>query len=95
MKRTLLLAFAAASLAVASAAQACELFGHKIVGYTRSAIDFVARFAFKVAAGPAPIDQEMATEPSGHLVVAKAFVQRVLKRERPVVTATWRMCPSI
>lgn len=27
-------------------------------------------------------------------VVAKAFVQRLAKRERLVLTASWRMCPS-
>lgn len=25
----------------------------------------------------------------------KAFTQRIEKRERPVVTSSWRMCPSI
>jgi uncharacterized membrane protein len=29
------------------------------------------------------------------LVQAKAFVMRLAKRERPVLTTTWRMCPSI
>jgi hypothetical protein len=29
------------------------------------------------------------------IVQAKAFVQRIAKRERPVVTSSWRMCPSI
>ena len=29
------------------------------------------------------------------LVQAKAFVLRLAKRERPVVTSSWRMCPSI
>ncbi|MFZ2306831.1 MAG: hypothetical protein WAW73_20350 [Rhodoferax sp.] len=29
------------------------------------------------------------------LVQAKAFVLRLAKRERPVVTASWRLCPSI
>ncbi|MDZ7892339.1 MAG: hypothetical protein U5L73_11355 [Rhodoferax sp.] len=28
-------------------------------------------------------------------VKVKAFVQRILKRERPNVTPGWRMCPSI
>lgn len=28
------------------------------------------------------------------LVQAKAFVIRLAKRERPVITTTWRMCPS-
>ncbi len=29
------------------------------------------------------------------MVQAKAFMQRLVKRDRPVVTASWRMCPSI
>lgn len=28
------------------------------------------------------------------LVQAKAFVMRLAKRERPMITSTWRMCPS-
>lgn len=28
------------------------------------------------------------------MVRARAFVLRLIKRERPVVTASWRMCPS-
>ncbi|MBC7600526.1 MAG: hypothetical protein H7238_16120 [Polaromonas sp.] len=28
------------------------------------------------------------------LVQAKAFMLRVIKRERPVVSSAWRMCPS-
>jgi hypothetical protein len=28
-------------------------------------------------------------------VKAKAFALRIAKRDRPVVTASWRMCPSI
>lgn len=27
-------------------------------------------------------------------VQAKAFMQRIIKRERPVMFSTWRMCPS-
>lgn len=29
------------------------------------------------------------------IVQAKAFVQRIIKRERPVLSSSWRMCPSI
>lgn len=32
--------------------------------------------------------------PAVVLVQAKAFVLRLAKRERPVVTSSWRMCPS-
>jgi len=34
------------------------------------------------------------SKPSVQRVQAKAFVQRLAKRERPVVTSSWRMCPS-
>lgn len=33
-------------------------------------------------------------QPAVLLLQAKAFVLRLIKRERPVVTASWRMCPS-
>lgn len=29
------------------------------------------------------------------IVQAKAFVLRIIKRERPVLSSSWRMCPSI
>lgn len=32
--------------------------------------------------------------PAVVLVQAKAFVLRLTKRDRPVITASWRMCPS-
>lgn len=32
--------------------------------------------------------------PAVVLVQAKAFVQRLAKRERPVLSPSWRMCPS-
>lgn len=38
---------------------------------------------------------EAPKEPAVLLVKAKAFVQRIVKRERPMVTPGWRMCPSI
>ena len=34
------------------------------------------------------------TTPAVRKAQAKAFVQRLAKRERPVVTSSWRMCPS-
>jgi len=34
------------------------------------------------------------TPASIRIVQVKAFVQRIAKRERPVVTCSWRMCPS-
>ncbi len=34
------------------------------------------------------------SQPVKNIVQAKAFVLRIAKRERPVVTSSWRMCPS-
>jgi hypothetical protein len=39
--------------------------------------------------------QPAADRPLVGFVVAKAFVLRVIKRDRPVFFAGWRMCPSI
>ncbi len=47
--------------------------------------------AFKLAS----IEGSGFAKPAVHRVQAKAFVQRLEKRERPVVTSSWRMCPSI
>jgi len=33
-------------------------------------------------------------QPAVLLLQARAFTMRLIKRERPVVTASWRMCPS-
>lgn len=33
-------------------------------------------------------------KPMVYFVKAKAFVARLAKRNRPVVTASWRLCPS-
>jgi predicted MPP superfamily phosphohydrolase len=33
--------------------------------------------------------------PAITVVQAKAFVQRIIKRERPELSSSWRMCPSI
>jgi len=56
--------------------------------------DLAHAFAVRVLDIVAPKEAE-AKAPGVLLVQAKAFVQRILKRERPVVTPSWRMCPSI
>ena len=33
--------------------------------------------------------------PAVRFLQAKAFAQRLVTRERPQITGTWRMCPSI
>ena len=46
---------------------------------------------------PMPADPklEAVSRPRVALVIARAFVRRLIKRERPVVMPQWRMCPSL
>lgn len=88
MKKTRFLAsialLACAAFAVAS---------HSVVEVFRTAYRHVRDFVFDVVATVAGPVESMAA-PAVQLVQAKAFVLRLAKRERPVVTASWRMCPS-
>lgn len=87
MKRSFL---AIALLACASLAVACyHAVADPIVAVCRMAKSF-ALDACKLAAS----EDSGVTKPAVQRVQAKAFVQRLVKRERPVVTSTWRMCPS-
>lgn len=45
---------------------------------------------FKMAGG----EGDGFARPAMLLKQAKAFVQRLVKRQRPEVTGSWRMCPS-
>lgn len=56
--------------------------------------DLAHAFVVRVLDIVAPKEAE-AKAPAVLLVRAKAFVLRLVKRERPVVTPSWRMCPSI
>ena len=61
-----------------------------------TAAHHIAVVARDIFLGPLPMDQTagesaLASRP---LVAARSFVLRVLKRERPVITNDWRMCPS-
>lgn len=83
------LAVSAASRAFVTAAVASRAY---VVGAVTRARDFLLN-AFTPATSIQP------KEPSEHkprmaLVAAKAFIQRLAKRERPRVTPMWRMCPS-
>ncbi len=82
------LLFAAAALCMAVAHKAYEPIHDVAVAAAR----FVGRLVFdglKLAAA----DPET-TKPAVWFVQAKAFMLRILKRERPVLSPTWRMCPS-
>lgn len=35
------------------------------------------------------------TRPCVALVAARSFLVRLMRRERPIVTPLWRMCPSV
>lgn len=87
MKRSFL---AIALLACASLAFACyHAVADPIVAVYRMAKSVVLD-AFKLAG----IEGVGFALPAVVLVQAKAFVLRMAKRERPVVTNSWRMCPS-
>lgn len=87
MKRSFL---AIALLACAALAVACyHAVADPIVAVCRMAKSVVLD-AFKLA-GTEGVGFAL---PAVMLVQAKTFVLRLAKRERPVVTSSWRMCPS-
>lgn len=87
MKRSFL---AIALLACAALAVACyHAVADPVVSIYQVAKSFVLD-AFKLA-GTEGVGFAL---PAVVLVQAKAFVLRLAKRERPVVTSSWRMCPS-
>ena len=83
MKKTVF-AFVLAVIAVFSFA--CDVLGgvyRSAKSFAMDAIDTLAREDVERQA------------PKEKLARAKSFVQRILKRERPVVMTSWRMCPSV
>ena len=73
-------------------------FGNFTVGVIERARDAwhaVKAFTAKVFMGPQDMRQAAELVPQARQVAAVEFVRRLIKRERPVVQATWRMCPSI
>lgn len=91
MSRSLIaIALIAAAGAIASVAIASRDY---VVSAVHRAWDFVLdSFAPLARVQPkAPSD----LNPIALLVAAKAFMQRLAKRDRPRVTPMWRMCPSI
>ena len=88
MKRSFL---AIALLACASIASACyDAVASPIVAAYRVVKGFVLG-AFDAMA----VESSEPRKPMVQQVQAKAFMQRIEKRERPVITSAWRMCPSI
>lgn len=82
----LLACAALASVAVATYDRAVSVVASAFAGVKAFVLDGIALLA-GTSDGP--------KSPVVFLVQAKAFVLRLAKRERPVVTASWRMCPSI
>ena len=87
--RLLLLCFAAAVFCVAALAKAVA----SVAVLMYAAVHAVKKFTlagFKLV-GSGSSEFYLSDVP---LVQAKAFMLRVMKRERPVVSSAWRMCPS-
>lgn len=84
------LAIAAAAGAFASVAVASRDY---VVSAAHRACDFVL-YCMDMRPG-AQAESPGLYKPRVALVAGKAFVLRLVKRERPRVTPLWRMCPSI
>lgn len=94
MKSIRCLALLALTSAVAFVSAASTAF-EAVVGICSRAWDYGADLALKVLTGPAAHQDSANTPAIVGFVKAKAFNQRLIKRERPVLSPTWRMCPSI
>lgn len=81
-------------MSFALAAVACVVFAFSLVldvfraGY--SICTKVVTYGLELAANQDSSKQK----PTVYFVQAKAFVSRLVKRNRPLVTASWRLCPS-
>ncbi len=94
MKRTLMLcvsALALAGMAVVSAfRETAQLAGAAVLRTCSWLRDFATGAVKVLNGGSGCID----LNPISIFASAKAFVLRLAKRERPQLTAGWRMCPS-
>lgn len=86
MFRVLSFAFAAAAVVAAAFSPVVDVFK---AGY--AACSKMVAHAFALASPEA----EAQRKPQVYFVQARAFVARLVKRERPVLTNSWRMCPSV
>ena len=79
----------AAAAVLGSVASACMELGR--------AIGAAFRVGFEPIAPRMQSDSQSAvsTRPRLVLVIARAFVRRLIKRQRPIVMSQWRMCPSL
>lgn len=61
----------------------------------REVRDWLTEKAFAFVAGVPRQAEAVKHMQAVPFVQARAFVARLIKRERPVLTSDWRMCPSI
>lgn len=85
--RSLALIAAVAMVAFASVADT-------VVSVARNVFDYGANLVMKLVAGPEPTEDTETSPAVVGIVKAKAFVLRLVKRERPQISPSWRMCPS-
>ncbi len=69
-----------------------------VVDFTRDAmvscVQAMKALALRFVDAIAPAADQL-HRPRVAFVQAKAFLQRIIKRERPVMFSNWRMCPSV
>jgi len=88
-------ACAVAATAVAGFAQAVERTRYAMADCITSVWARLRHFAVKVFSGPAGMVERAEVVARTHLVAAERYALRLVKRERPVIRAEWRMCPSV
>ena len=86
------LAVVACMAAAAACTSAVSHAGHAIAATARYAWDRITSWLEPAAERPKSPAQ---TRPRVALVAARSFVARLMRRERPIVTPLWRMCPSV
>lgn len=94
MRSNRLFAIVAIAIAAASAVTtaATDIYAYAVAAVHR-AWDYVSTSFRTLPSSPPKAQADL--NPISLLVAAKAFMQRMSKRERPRVTPLWRMCPSI
>jgi hypothetical protein len=95
MKRSLYALAAACVLAVSASATWAVEAARSVWVFTRGAWDFAGDCFGKLLTGPAPVAEAGEMKPRTYLLAARSFHQRLVKRERPVISQDWRMCPSV
>lgn len=90
--RLISLAVVACMAAATACASAVSNAGQAIASTARYAWCRITSWLEPAAERP---KSSVQTRPRVALVAARAFVGRLMRRERPTVTPRWRMCPSI